>query len=184
MPEARPAEFGEPEGPLLCLSPSDIATYLPAALRFARRLLPWDAAEADDVAQDVMLAFVKKSPTIPTDQVLGWLYGATRLAVAERKRRYSRKEGGLTRLRHALLGPTAAPSHREPNDLLLDLRRALPRLTDKQKEVLHLWALGNDYDEIAHNRHIEVNTVKDHLKKAFSTIRSILASDTKGGGHA
>ena len=174
----------EQEAPPIAGSPSDIARYLRAALRFAKRLLPQDAVEADDVAQNVMIALTRKLSTIPGDQVLGWLYKATWLEVAKRKRTFSRNESRLAKLRVWLPGTAATPPGQEGGDLIFDLRRALLRLTRRQNDVLLLWMKGCDYDEIARACDISSNTVKDHLKKGLATIRRLVSADVRRAGNA
>lgn len=61
---------------------------------------------------------------------------------------------------------------------LANLERLLQQLPDKRREVLELHCLhAKSYSEIAEKLDISLNTVKDHLKKAYAFLRENMKTE-------
>lgn len=130
------------------------------ALRFAA-----DAAEAEDLVQEVFLRVVRKVDQVdPARNVDAWLTRlATRVFLNHRPRR-----------------PRPAPLDAEPaappaavTDGLEDARRLLRRLPPARRLVFILVHVdGHSPAEVAESTGIRLHTVKSHLKRARAAIRT------------
>jgi RNA polymerase sigma-70 factor (ECF subfamily) len=116
-----------------------------ALVRFLYRKV-WDAARAEDLAQEAFARAVVHKP----DNARGWLFIVAANMARDDARRAARERRHLTLLK-------AEPQTSEPaaDDALhaeterTHVRAALEQLTPRDREVLLLWDSGLSYDEIA-----------------------------------
>ena len=69
----------------------------------------------------------------------------------------------------------------EAIDDLVDVGRAVERLTNRQREVLALTVAGWTQEEIGEELGITHQVVSEHLAKARETLESYLQNDTLAG---
>ena len=110
--------------------------HLPQVLRVARRMLG-DAAEADDVGQDVMLRLWRNASTIevPANGIGGWLYRVTSNAALDRLR--ARKPQGPEGLDELQIPPDQFQDLAN-RDLSARVELALQALPERQRLALVL----------------------------------------------
>lgn len=145
----------------------------------AHRILR-DADEAEDVAQEVFYAFLRRHPA-DASYAAAWLYQAaahTALNVIRGKRRRSHREQTeaqqherLHSDRQSALDPQGAAIRTEEQQ---EVRRALARLPEKSATVLALRYSGLSYAEIAGALGVGVNQVGTLLRRAEEMIRKEL----------
>ena len=142
-------------------------TYFPRVYRFAQRRLH-DAAESEDVTQEVFLAVFRSLPSFQgTSSLLVWIFGITRNTVNRRFRR--------SRLRMLPLESDQAgevPGNEVPPDQVVDARRILAsceaviekELTPLQRRIFHL----------KHLRRQSIRTIAVALDKSEDAIKANL----------
>ncbi|WP_059026524.1 RNA polymerase sigma-70 factor [Gabonibacter massiliensis] len=60
----------------------------------------------------------------------------------------------------------------EPEELIQNVKRLLERLPEKRRKILELSIVeSKSYAEIAQEQGVMINTVKDHIRKAYAFIR-------------
>lgn len=97
--------------------------------RYLGRRLP--AHQVDDVLSETLLVIWRRLDDVPTDAVLPWSYSVARRCLANHRRSDNRRLALVRRLEQE-------PPPGDPADV--DLDHALARLTDADRELLHLWA--------------------------------------------
>lgn len=97
--------------------------------RYLGRRLP--AHQVDDVLSETLLVIWRRLDDVPTDAVLPWSYSVARRCLANHRRSDNRRLALVRRLEQE-------PPPGDPVDIELD--RALSRLPDADRELLHLWA--------------------------------------------
>lgn len=157
--------------------------WVPDSLRFARRLasaLLRDDGDADDAAQDAVVAAVTRGPG-PAAPPRGWLARVVRHAAARLRRaaaRRSRREAVV-----AGRGPSCAPAAVEVAaraELLAAVTAALARLPAPAREALLLrHDAGLPPREIARRLGVPVETVKSRLARGLEALRADLAADPR-----
>lgn len=149
------------------------------AARFVRR---WavvrlaDAADADDVMQEVMIRVIRNIGNWPTGQSFApWLYTVTRNAATDRLRQRGRQRDlyGFDALLDMFPGveedPSLALTRRELAGLLETFLRELPY---RQREVFDLIELqGMPAKEVARLIGIRASSVRGSLLKARRNLR-------------
>lgn len=168
-------------------SDGSVVDWADALARHARwlRTVLWarlgDAESVEEVMQEVSLAAVQqKAPLGDPAKLPGWLY---RLAV--RQALLYRRRQGRQRRRAEAYAERRAQTAAEPPDplqwLLADeraelLRRALGRLTRRQRELLLLKYTENwSYRELAEHLGISPSAVEARLHRARGRLREELA---------
>lgn len=142
-----------------------------------------DPADADDLAQDVLVTMIRKLHTFQGDaRFESWLYALTRNAALDRYRRTARtrrfeddprteREMTLT----AAPDPARSAEGAELRGALFALFRRLP---ERQREVVDLVELqGLSASEAAELMGVEPVSVRAHLFKARRTLRSLILSE-------
>lgn len=142
-----------------------------------------DAADADDVTQDVLVRMVRKLDTFQGDSRFeSWLYAATRNAALDRHRRDQRArritdDRGI-RLR---LLPTAAPDPAraaEQRELGGVLGAFFEDLPERQRQAFDLVELqGYTASGAAEVMGLEAVSVRAHLFKARRSLRARILSE-------
>jgi len=157
-----------------------IDAVTPSTLRLVRAILGPGAADAEDVVQDGLLAFVRALPAFRGDCTV--LHYSCRIAVHKAvlaRHRRAQREDRLASLGTALAEPDALPE--EP--AVTARRRALVRglldeLPTEQAETLALrLVLGCSIHEIADSTRVPVNTVRSRLRLAKEALRERIEQD-------
>jgi RNA polymerase sigma factor (sigma-70 family) len=120
-------------------------TTYQALVRFLYRKV-WDVERAEDLAQEAFARALVHRP----NNARGWLFVVAANMARDEARRQARERRHLTLLRNE--PEPAAPTPDETLSADQDrarVRRALERLTPRDREVLLLWDAGRSYDEIA-----------------------------------
>lgn len=135
-----------------------------------------DAAEAEDVAQDVFCDFLRRHPA-DAPFAGPWLYRAATHAALNatrgRRRRWRREDVGQP-----------VPASRDPEQEAIagenrfEVRAALGRLSQKQAAVLVLRHSGLSYAEVAEAMGINIGQVGTLLRRAEAALRKELGYDT------
>ena len=165
--------------------------YLDSMLTLALGLLS-DAAAAEDVVQDVFVAFAQSRRSF---QVWGSLSGYLATSVVNRvrdyKRRQRRQAGGRVGLAPPRDSnarewwgkphPTAAPDDTVIfNEETARLKEALAELPDEQREVILLrLKAGLKFRDIAKLQQTSINTVLSRYRYGLERLRSLLDSEVE-----
>ncbi len=159
-----------------------LADHEGAIQRIARALCG-NAADADDVAQDLMVAVHTRSAGTPQNW-MPWLSGAARRihwaqGRSEARRRAREKEVART---ESQPGAVEHLIDQEVTDRLLALVQSLPAA---QSEVMHLrfWE-GLPPRAIAARTDATLAAVKTRQKRALAALREKLTAETNGGREA
>ena len=117
-----------------------------ALVRFLYRKV-WDAARAEDLAQEAFARAVVHKP----DDARGWLFIVAANMARDDARRAARERRHLTLLKAEPQAsePAAADDALQAENERTRVRAALELLTPRDREVLLLWDSGMSYDEIA-----------------------------------
>lgn len=146
--------------------------------RFLRRRAARD--DADEVLGDVLLTVWRRIDDVPAEAVLPWCYGVARRALANRRRSDRRHLRLLERLAQV---SDPVPASDTPDDHP-ELVAALGRMSDADREVLHLWAWEDlEPREIAIVLDTSPNAVSLRLTRAKAKLaREIERQNRPDGG--
>jgi RNA polymerase sigma-70 factor (ECF subfamily) len=140
-------------------------------------------ADADDAFAEVLMTIWRRLDDAPADQILAWSYGIARRVLANQRRGQSRHLRLVEKMESEPV-PTHSP---DPADSGPDpeLTAALERLTDDDREVLHLWAWEQlEPREIAPVLEISVNAATLRLSRARKKLADSLSrQDSASDGH-
>jgi len=142
-------------------------------VRVARRVLG-SGREAEDVAQEVFIAFSRAS--VPADRARGWLLAAAAHTALNAVRSDSRR----VRRESAAAVPERLPDAADEVLARADrarVRAALGRLPQSQGLVLVLRHSGMTYQEVAAVLGMPVSSVGTTLRRAEAAVRKELESD-------
>lgn len=141
-----------------------------------------DAAQAEDMAQDVMAVLWHKAHLFdPSKSSLAtWLFRIAR----------NRRIDAMRRDRSHLIDPSdplLSPQAAEPADIALDaarrderVRAAMAVLSAEQLELLrYAYFLGMTHSQIASATGLPLGTVKSRIRLAFGRLRRILEDDPR-----
>lgn len=139
----------------------------------ARRVDPVE--DAADLMSDVMLTAWRRRNTIPTHpEDLLWLYGVARNVLANYRRSNRRRSAATQALADELRATTAHVL--QPSAEVLDIRSALARLEESDRELLTLTAWeGLSSAEVAIVVGMPASTVRTRVARARETLK-VLAS--------
>lgn len=136
----------------------------PALRRYVVRRT--DADSVDDVLSDTMLVLWRRLDDVPADDPLPWCYGVARGCLANAHRASRRRE----RLSERLSG---VREDEAPDDT--DLHEALARLSEKDRELVRLWAWEQlQPHEIATVLGVTPNAVSIRLHRARKKLAELL----------
>lgn len=130
-----------------------------------------DRAEAEDVAQDVFLAYHRRHPA-DAPYAAAWLHSAaahTALNTLRGRRRREQREAAEARLQQ--------PDRPDPSRVLEDrerdqaVRAALGRLPERTAAVLVLRYSGLSYGEVASAMGVGINQIGTLLRRAEAAFR-------------
>lgn len=135
-----------------------------------------DAAEADDVTQEVLIRMIRNLDALPEPpRFAGWLYTVTRNAAADRFRSRSRQRTATDSediLESAVSDLPNPASDAERGELGDVLRSAFDKLPGRQREVFDLVELqGIPATEVADILGIRATSVRGNLFKARRNLR-------------
>lgn len=166
----------------LPLDPLRLEAHADFVRGLARALLR-DEASADDVAQETMLAALRR-PRALEGSLRAWLGGVVRnLAVRARRSRVraGRRERAVARP-EALAGPDEIAARLEAERRLLDAVGALPE--PYRTVVVHRFLDGRSVAAIAAAAGEPEGTVRTRLRRALQHLRARLDEDHGGDGQA
>lgn len=133
-----------------------------------------------DLAQDMVQetyyqAWLGINKLRDTDKVLPWLLTILRRVIYREQRYQYRHADTVSELKQLDDSPLQPDSY-----ALLEIYRALEKLSHHQREVLLLYSLhGFSYQEISDQLRIPVGTVMSRINRARATLRQNQASDSK-----
>ena len=142
-----------------------------------------DAADAEDILQEVFYEFVEAARLLqPIEQVGAWMYRVARNRITDlfRKRQLWREESSLiseegeeTRFEDLLPSPDAGPEAAYVRALLEEeLEAALDELPEEQREVFVAHEIeGRSFKELAAETDLSVNTLLSRKHYAVLHLR-------------
>ena len=133
-----------------------------------------DADEAEDVAQDVFLAFYRKHPA-EAAYAPAWLHAAaahTALNVIRSRERRGRREIAHAREREVAVDPTRSAEEAETRT---EVQTALARMDERAASLLALRHSGLSYEEIAAALGLRKSSVGTLLSRAEDAFRKEVA---------
>lgn len=149
--------------------------------RYLRRRAPID--DAEEAFGDALLTIWRRIDDVPSEAVLPWCYGVAKRALANRRRAAGRR----LRLADKLASEPPAPLAGDPSDRVEfdDLRVALERLNESDREVLELWAWEElEPREIAAVLDTTANAVSLRLQRAKQNLsREMERQSAPSSGH-
>ena len=152
---------------------NQVVAEIPRLRRYAR-LLVRDLAYADDLVQECLVRAVSKLHTYtPGTNLRAWLFVILRNVLIND---YNRGQRGpsFTEIpdSHANL---AVSGGQEQHLLLKEVRDALDRLPQEQREIILLVPVGGlAYEEVAEVLDLPIGTVRSRLSRARSALREAL----------
>ncbi len=145
-----------------------------AVHRYLRRRYSGGDADAEDLLADVMTVAWRRLDDIPVGVEAPWLFGVARHRLSNARHLRSRRD----RLSAPMRPRSAAPAAEDEAVASLNLREALDRLPDKEREALTLTAWeGLTPDELAVALGVSVNAAAIRLSKAKSHLLSELTDN-------
>jgi len=132
-------------------------------VRFLHRKV-WDADRAKDLAQEVFVRALDHRPDNPK----AWLFTVASNLARDEARTAIRRRKHLTLLKSEVAGQSA-PDPAEELDReqrMEQVREALNRLSERDRDVLLLWDAGLDYGEIAAETGLSKGAVGTTLGRA------------------
>ena len=140
---------------------------LPEISRFLARRVPADSV--DDIASELFALAWSKRTDIPEGLEFPWLIKSARFLISN----HNRKQQGRSRILASLSEPVAAPSAEAVALADLSLADAWRELSDKDREVLALWAIeGLEPNQIAIAISASENAVNIRLSRAKKNLLS------------
>jgi RNA polymerase sigma-70 factor (ECF subfamily) len=159
------------------------AALEPGVERFVRRLLRDDSAWADVVQETFLSLYIHLDEVVPAEKLRPFVYRVARNASYDVMRQWGRRPGWSLdddthqdRLNFALHDPSDAPDEAAHWLLLmLEVREAIDRLPEAQRQVLILFCEEEmSQAEIAEVLGCSVGTVKSRLFHAKKTLRGLV----------
>jgi RNA polymerase sigma-70 factor (ECF subfamily) len=149
-------------------------------VRFLYRKV-WDADQAQDLAQEAFVRALDRAPDNPR----AWLFTVAANLARDEARTAVRRKKHLALLKSdaaaAGSGARGPGSEVDAAEDVSAVRRALERLTERDREVLLLWDAGLDYKEIAAQTGLAVGAIGTTLARARK--RLVEAYETEEGGN-
>lgn len=154
------------------------ASY-PTVVAIAARITA-DSHEAEDVAQEVFMSFIR-SHSPDAAYAVGWLYTAaahTALNVVRGRQRRAHREEAHSRAteRTASVGDDPQATL-DASEQRLAIRHALTRLPDRSATILVLRYSGLSYNDIASTLNVGVNQIGTLLRRAEEALRKELSDE-------
>lgn len=158
-----------------------VRRYIRAATLLAAQLLG-DRDDAEDVVQDAFSAVHQKARHFDYERPFApWFYAIVRRLAANRRSRDRRRERLLRLFRSDAGGERMSRSTHDTLEANLDAeaaRRALGNLSSMQRACFELVTLrGLSTEEVAAMHGISESTVRQHIFRARSALRTVLDAD-------
>ncbi len=141
------------------------------------------AAEADEIAQDVMVTVWRRAETFDASQASAstWIFTIARNRRIDQIRRQRRPEVDPNDPMFVPEAPPSADSLIEASEREARLRAALKVLPEEQRSLLRrAFFEARSHSEIAAETGIPLGTVKSRLRLAFGRLRRALEGDLQG----
>jgi RNA polymerase sigma factor (sigma-70 family) len=155
-------------------------------LSYAVRRVQRPEDAADVVAETFLVAWRRLDDVPPGAEARLWLYGVARRQLANQRRGQLRRSQLVDRLRAELPGALAAAGGAPEDERAADVRGALARLGDEDRELLMLssWE-GLSPGENAKVLELPAVTLRSRLHRARKRLRTELTGAQPGasGGH-
>ena len=164
-------------------APDDVRRRLteeiPRLRRYARVLVR-DATYADDLVQEcLMRAITRLDSYEPGTNLRAWLFVILRNVVINDYHR-GRRGPALTELSE-VSGSMGTAAEQEPHLMLDEVRQAVERLPEEQRDIILLVPVGGlAYEEVAEILGIPIGTVRSRLSRARTALRDLLARGATG----
>lgn len=154
-----------------------IEQQIPRLRRYAQALVG-DTSRADDIVQDCLeRAWSKIHLFRPGSDLRAWLFTILHNVHANAARRYNTSPVMVPLLDENLAPATRATQVEELE--AADLRAALARLSDDQRQVILMVGMEQmRYEEVAQVLEIPIGTVMSRLHRARERLRELLAADS------
>jgi len=155
----------------------ELARAHPRAHAWAVRCCQGDRAEAEDVLHESYMKVLDGRARYDRRSTFGtWLLGVVRRTAHEHRRRHWLRVVRLDRWWRATAGDDAPAAADAPaDDELAALRAALPRLSKRQQEVLHLVFYQNlTIQDAAEVLAMPVGTARTHYERGKARLRALL----------
>ncbi len=133
-------------------------------VRFLHRKV-WDVERARDLAQEVFVRALRHEPEEPR----AWLFRVAANLARDEARTVLRRKRHMALLRNEADEESRDPGPEEvvlEEERLVQMRRALDALTERDREVLLLWDAGLSYREIAEVTELAPGAVGTTLARA------------------
>lgn len=160
-----------------------VGRVLDPVLRYVRRRV--DASVADDVVAETLTVLWRRLDDVPDGAELAWTYGVARRCLANSRRGAKRRLRLVERATAQAETDASTGAGAYPGlDTVIDetdpeLARALARLGDDDREVLHLWAWEQlEPREIAAVLDITANAASIRLHRAKQRLRQALTPES------
>lgn len=141
--------------------------YYPEAIQCALFYLR-DLKQSEDVVQEVFTKLWEQCDKI---QTIDNLHGYLLFSVKNSSLNYLKHQAVVDKFQQDYIYQ-AEQEEPLPEEYFDTIRRLVDKLPPKRREVLEMSIMeSKSYQEIADSLDISVNTVKDHLKKAYSFLR-------------
>lgn len=153
---------------------------IPRLRRYARVLVR-DPVYADDLVQECLTRAVARLDSyVPGTNLRAWLFVILRNVVINEYHR-GRRGPALLELSEAH-AYAAAAADQEQHLMLDEVRKAVDRLPDDQRDIILLVPVGGlAYEEVAQILDIPIGTVRSRLSRARTALREVLARGGAGG---
>jgi RNA polymerase sigma-70 factor (ECF subfamily) len=153
-----------------------IEQQIPRLRRYAQALVG-DSTRADDIVQDCLeRAWTKIHLFRPGSDLRAWLFTILHNVHANAARRYNTSPA-LVPLPDETLAPASRATQLDALEVG-DLRSALAKLSDDQREVILMVGMEQmRYEEVANVLEIPIGTVMSRLHRARERLRELLAAD-------
>ena len=134
-----------------------------------------DFAVAEDVVQEVFMRLWERREELRGVQnIRGYLF----YSIRNKCLNFIEHQQVMDKYRQFCLLQEVQNDEEEPEVVIEKLERLLEKLPEKRKKVLEMSILDSkSYAEIASSLDISLNTVKDHIKKAYAFLREEMHKD-------
>lgn len=132
-----------------------------------------DVATAEDITQEIFTKLWEKRDKLETvDNLKGYLS----FAVKNKCLNHLEHQQVINRYRQEYLQATSEDN--QPDELIQKVQASLKKLPSKRRKILEMSIVeSKSYQEIAIIQGISINTVKDHIKKAYVFLRQDIQRD-------
>jgi len=163
---------------------ASLATLHPEAFGWARALVRGNREEAEEVLQVAYLRILSgRARFAGRSRFETWVFGVIRLVARERRRREAVRRLARLRWLGSQGSADVSPGPEERAELagrVRRTRRALARLSARQREVLHLvFYRGMTLEESAEVLGISAGSVRTHYERGKARLRALLGEEVR-----